>query len=177
MQSDSIGLEIAMEVRQNLWKIAGSGRSIPRSLLERARELRKHQTSSEEILWECLRDRRFLNAKFRRQHNISQFIADFYCHAARLVIELDGEIHGSQQVEDANRDLWMEERGLVVLRFGNDQVLDDLAGVLGMIAEVIEPSPLAPLPQGEGDKSSALPLAKETKHTSSNNANLLPPSP
>ena len=138
---------------ETLWKIAGSGRSIPQALLERARELRKQQTPTEEILWECLRDRRFLNVKFRRQHNIGQFIADFYCHAAKLVIELDGEIHGSQQVEDANRDEWMESHGLRVLRFGNNEVLDDLERVFGVIAEMIEPSPLAPLPQGEGDKS------------------------
>ena len=142
-----------MELSQNLWKIAGSGRSISQVLLERARELRKQQTPTDEILWECLRDRRFLNTKFRRQHNIGQFIADFYCHPARLVIELDGEIHQSQQIEDANRDEWMESQGLKVLRFGNDEVLDDLEGVLGMIADVLEPSPLAPLPQGEGDKS------------------------
>jgi Protein of unknown function (DUF559) len=63
---------------KTLWKIAGSGRSIPQVLLERARELRKQQTPTEDILWECLQDRRFLNAKFRRQHNIGRFIADFY---------------------------------------------------------------------------------------------------
>lgn len=146
-----------MEVSPSLWKIAGSGRSIPQALLARARELRKHQTPTEEILWECLRDRRLLNAKFRRQHNIGQFIADFYCHTARLVVELDGKIHQSQKIEDANRDEWIASHGLRVLRFGNDEVLDDLVGVLGVIAEVIEPSPLAPLPEGEGDKSCALP--------------------
>jgi very-short-patch-repair endonuclease len=166
-----------MTESETLWKIAGSGRSIPQALLERARELRTQQTPTEEILWECLRDRRFLNAKFRRQHNIGQFIADFYCHAARLVIELDGEIHQSQKLEDTNRDLWMEERGSVVLRFRNDEVLDDLVGVLRVVAEVVEPSPLAPLPQGEGHKSSALPLAKKIKHISTNNTNILPPSP
>ena len=146
-----------MEVSPSLGKIAGSGRSIPQALLARARELRKHQTPTEEILLECLRDRRLLNAKFRRQHNIGQFIADFYCHAARLVVELDGKIHQSQKIEDANRDEWIASHGLRVLRFGNDEVLDDLVGVLGVIAEVIESSPLAPLPQGEGDKSCALP--------------------
>jgi very-short-patch-repair endonuclease len=119
--------------------------------LQRAQELRKQQTPTEQILWECLRDRRFLNAKFRRQHNIGQFIADFYCHAARLVIELDGEIHNHQKFEDANRDEWMQAHGLTVLRFGNGEVLDNLGEVLGVIAEVLEPSPLAPLPQGEGD--------------------------
>ena len=98
-----------MEVSQNLWKIASSDRSISQVLLERARELRKQQTPTEEILWECLRDRRLLNTKFRRQHNIGQFIADFYCHPARLVIELDGEIHqfnyqsGSMTVKIGNK--------------------------------------------------------------------------
>jgi very-short-patch-repair endonuclease len=135
-----------------LWKIAGSGRSISPALLQRAQELRKQQTPTEQILWECLRDRRFLNAKFRRQHNIGQFIADFYCRQAKLVIELDGEIHNSQKIEDANRDDWMQAHGLTVVRFGNSEVLDNLGEVLGVIAEVLEPSPLAPLPEGEGDK-------------------------
>jgi very-short-patch-repair endonuclease len=124
--------------------------------LQRAQELRKQQTPTEQILWECLRDRRFLNAKFRRQHNIGQFIADFYCHAARLVIKLDGEIHNHQKIEDANRDEWMQAHGLTVLRFGNGEVLDNLGEVLGVIAEVLEPSPLAPLPQGEGDMRHSL---------------------
>jgi hypothetical protein len=87
-----------------LRKIAGSGRSIPHVSLERAQELRKQQTPTEQIMWECLRDQRFLNTKFRRQHNIGQFVADFYCHSTRLVIELGGEIHHSQKVEDTNRD-------------------------------------------------------------------------
>ena len=113
--------------------------------------MRKDQTPAAQILWECLRDRRFLNAKFRRQHNIDQFIADFYCHTARLVVELDGEIHNSQKIEDASRDEWMQAHGLRMLRFGNSEVLDNLVGVLDVIAETLEPSPLAPLPQGEGD--------------------------
>ena len=114
--------------------------------------MRKQQTPTEHILWECLRSHRFLDAKFRRQHNIGQFIADFYCSQAKLVIELDGEVHNSQKIEDANRDEWMQAHGLTVLRFGNSDVLDNLEGVLCVIAEVLEPSPLAPLPQGEGDK-------------------------
>jgi very-short-patch-repair endonuclease len=65
-----------------------------------------------------------LNAKFRRQHNLSQYIADFYCHAARLVIELDGGIHKLRQVEDADRDQWMQANGFTVLRFWNDEVME-----------------------------------------------------
>ena len=140
-----------MTAPESLWEVTGSGRYILLALLQRARELRKDQTPAEQTLWECLRDRRFLNAKFRRQHHIGQFIADFYCHTARLVVELDGEIHDSQKIEDASRDEWMQAHGLRVLRFGNSEVLDNLVGVLDLMAETLEPSPLAPLPQGEGD--------------------------
>jgi very-short-patch-repair endonuclease len=125
---------------ESRWKVSDNRRSIPPVLLQRAQELRKQQTPTEQIMWECLRDRRFLAAKFRRQHNIGQFIADFYCHKARLVIELDGEIHRDRLIEDANRDEWMQAHGLNVLRFENCEVLDNLATVLGVIAEVLEPS-------------------------------------
>jgi very-short-patch-repair endonuclease len=128
-----------MTASESLWKITGSRRSIPPALLQRAQELRKQQTPTEQILWECLRDRRFLDAKFRRQHNIGQFIADFYCHSSQLVIELDGEVHNSQKIEDTNRDEWMQAHGLTVLRFGNSEVLDNLGEVLGVIAEVLVP--------------------------------------
>nr|WP_292734563.1 DUF559 domain-containing protein [Nostoc sp. JL31] len=64
-------------VRAEIAKLAGSNRQIPKVLLERARKLRKKQTPAEEILWECLRNRRLLNTKFRRQHNIGRYITDF----------------------------------------------------------------------------------------------------
>jgi len=129
--------------------LAGRTRQIPRELLQRAKELRQSQTSAEEMLWECLRDRRLLDAKFRRQHNLGQYIADFYCHAACLVIELDGGIHTLRQVEDGDRDHWMQSNSFTVLRFQNDDVIEDIFQVLGAIAAVLEPSPLAPLPSGE----------------------------
>lgn len=67
-------------VRADITRLAGRNRQISKVLLERARELRKQQTPAEEILWECLRDRRLLNTKFRRQHNIGRYITDFYCY-------------------------------------------------------------------------------------------------
>ena len=137
--------------------LAGRTRQIPRELLQRAKELRQSQTSAEKILWECLRDRRLLDAKFRRQHNLGQYIADFYCNAVRLVIELDGGIHLLRQVEDGDRDHWMQSHGFTVLRFQNEDVVEEIAQVLGAIAAVLEPSPLAPLPNGEGDKIIRLP--------------------
>jgi len=121
-------------------KLSGCNRQISRELLGRARELRQKQTSAEEILWECLRDRRLLNAKFRRQHNIGQYIVDFYCHAALLAIEVDGSVHDTQQVKDADRDEWMQSHGLTVLRFRNDKVFDEIEKVLSAIALYL-PSP------------------------------------
>ncbi|MCL1493827.1 MAG: DUF559 domain-containing protein [Pseudanabaena sp. Salubria-1] len=105
-------------------KLAGRERQIPQVLLQRARELRQKQTSAEKVLWECLRDRRLFEAKFRRQHNIGQYIADFYCHEAKLVIELDGDIHQNQQERDSDRDQWMQSHGFNVIRFSNQAILD-----------------------------------------------------
>ena len=69
-------------------------------LLEKAKVLRKNMTNAEKILWDRLKDNQVLNIRFRRQHPIDLFIADFYCHSARLAIELDGEIHKSQAEYD-----------------------------------------------------------------------------
>ncbi|WP_083885886.1 endonuclease domain-containing protein [Synechococcus sp. PCC 7336] len=130
--------------------LTGKLRQIPRTLLERARELRSHQTSAEQILWECLRDRRLNHGKFRRQHNMGRYIADFYCHAAKLVIELDGGIHQTQIERDRERDAWMRSHSLTVLRLQNQQVFDDLEGVLQIVMEALTPSPS---PRGEGSKN------------------------
>lgn len=132
--------------------LAGKLRQIPRVLLERSRELREAQTPVEQILWECIRDRRLDNFKFRRQHNIGRYIADFYCQKARLVIELDGEIHQEQPERDRARDSWMSENNLTVLRFQNKQVLDDLEATLQSILLALRPSPPAHLPRGDGGK-------------------------
>ena len=96
----------------NLSAISGRYRCIPPILLQRARELRQRKTPAEEILWECLRARRFCGYKFRRQHNIERFIADFYCHDGQLVIEVDGPIHDSQLEKDNLRNAWMDAVGL-----------------------------------------------------------------
>ncbi|BAU10165.1 type II restriction enzyme [Leptolyngbya sp. NIES-3755] len=138
-------------------QLAGRTRQIPAVLLQRARELRQQQTPAEQLLWECLRNRQLCNAKFRRQHNLGQFIADFYCHEALLVIELDGGIHEQQKQRDDDRDQWMQAQGFTVLRFQNEEVFKDTEMVLEQIARCL-PSPLAPLPEGEGDKKNAVRL-------------------
>jgi very-short-patch-repair endonuclease len=114
-----------------------------RSLIQRARELRRDQTSAEGLLWNHLRSEQ-LGYKFRRQHPIGRFIADFYCHQARLVVEADGDVHDGRQEQDAVRSEWLSERGYRVIRFSNEQIRRELASVLEAIKAECErgtPSP------------------------------------
>jgi len=118
--------------------------------VETARELRKKQTSAEEILWGILRDRQFLGLKFRRQHQIGDYIADFYCHEHKLVVELDGGIHRTQESKDAKRDAYMQSLDLAVLRIANADVLENPDDVLSRITEVVQSSP-SPAGRGGGE--------------------------
>ena len=101
-----------------------------------ARRLRRGQTDVEAKLWQALRAKRFDGVKFRRQHPIGAFVADFACSAAKLVIELDGFQHGEAEgiVRDARRTEMLEEQGWAVLRFWNRQINDEMDGVLYAIA-------------------------------------------
>jgi very-short-patch-repair endonuclease len=98
-----------------------------------ARALRRQATRAETILWAELRGSRFHGAKFRRQVPIDRYVADFYCHAAKLVIELDGKQHEWFADYDAGRTDIIESRGFRVLRFTNQEVCDDLKSVLARI--------------------------------------------
>ena len=104
-----------------------------------ARRLRTNSTGTEAVLWAALRNRKLDGAKFRRQHPLGRFIADFYCHEALLVIELDGGVHDdASQVEyDLVRQKEIEERGLTVLRIKNGEVNDNLSATLNKIADVL----------------------------------------
>lgn len=120
-------------------------------LIARARQLRREATTAESLLWELLRDRRLLGRKFRRQHPIGQFIADFFCDDARLIIEIDGAVHRepTQQERDRLREEILREHGFAILRFTNDQILDRTEQVLQEIAAYVtahsyeHPSPLS----------------------------------
>ena len=103
--------------------------------VQRAKELRRQMTSEETILWQQLRTNRLHGFHFRRQQIIDGFIVDFYCHAASLVVEVDGEIHQQQAEYDAERDRILTARGLLVLRFQNKEVNEDLASVLAHIVK------------------------------------------
>ena len=100
----------------------------------RARELRRSPTLQEGLLWQALRTRPE-GLKFRRQHPIGPYIADFYCAAAKLVVEVDGQSHsmGDRASHDARRDDWMEAQGLRIVRFDAADVMNDLQSVVTAI--------------------------------------------
>jgi len=89
-----------------------------------ARHLRKNQTWAERLMWRWLRDRRFSQFQFRRQHPFGPYILDFFCTEAMLAIELDGSQHGdpSHLARDRRRDAWLESHGVNVLRFWNGRL-------------------------------------------------------
>lgn len=89
-------------------------------------------TPAERAVWEVLRANR-LGYHFRRQQIIDGYIADFYCHAAALVIEIDGPVHDTQVEYDGRRTIALESRGIHVLRFKNEEVI---AGVSGVAARI-----------------------------------------
>ena len=94
-------------------------------LLIFAKSMRHSSTNAEQLMWQLLRAKRFMNLKFRRQHVIASYIVDFYCHEIGLVIELDGGQHGTDDaVEyDAERTKFLEALGLTVVRYWNHDVL------------------------------------------------------
>lgn len=130
---------------------------LPRRTLAFARQLRQQGTDAERRLWYRLRAKRFQAVKWRRQHPLPPYIVDFYCHATRLVVELDGGRHTTRS--DAARTACLESQGFRVLRFWNDQVLVETEAVLDVIYRASQdlPSPLTPLPVGEGDGTQAFP--------------------
>lgn len=103
----------------------------------RARRLRRNQTDAERKLWQKLRHRQLIGARFRRQHPIGPFIADFCSTEHRLVIELDGRHHASQGGRDRERTKYLNHRGYRVLRFWDDEVLKETAVVVEVIAGTI----------------------------------------
>lgn len=115
-------------------------------LVDEARELRKKQTKVEEIFWELVRNRKFANLKFRRQHQIGSYIVDFYCNENKLIIEFDGEVHNNeeQQKHDSIRDKYLTSIGNKVLRFKNEELLNHPESVFEKIVLNL------PLTLGEG---------------------------
>ena len=148
---------------------------LQRKMVEVARQFRKQPTPSEKILWQALKNCQLDNYKFRRQQPIGVFVVDFFCAAARVVVEVDGGIHESQQELDRQRQELLESLGLKFIRVASDRVENNLSSVLEEIHQVLltnhgNPPHPNPLPRGEREqeKASIAPLV---------DYNSCPPSP
>ncbi|HLX38845.1 MAG TPA: DUF559 domain-containing protein, partial [Candidatus Binataceae bacterium] len=113
-----------------------------------ARELRKNLTPEERALWQELRTNK-IGAHFRRQHIIGDYIADFFCHSAKLVVEIDGMEHRERVGHDKVRDAFLARLGIRTLRISSKEVRDNLDAVLNSIAAAINLTP-DPFPAREG---------------------------
>ena len=105
---------------------------------QQIREMRRNATDAEQRLWILLRSRALQKYKFRRQHPIGEFVADFCCLQKRLVIEVDGAVHRTQTADDAKRTSLLKERGYEVLRFWNQEVIECPNDVLAKISDALE---------------------------------------
>ncbi|MCS5489014.1 endonuclease domain-containing protein [Algoriphagus limi] len=107
----------------------------------RARELRKEMTPAEKVLWNFLKNKSLEGFKFRRQHPIKNYIVDFYCHQQKLVIEVYGSVHDQmdQKEYDSGRTSVLEEFGLKVIRFRNEEILDNFQSVIERISKGLTP--------------------------------------
>jgi very-short-patch-repair endonuclease len=117
------------------------GRGVAR---DRARSLRRNQTDTEAALWNLLRAKRLQGAKFRRQFPIGNYIADFACPVARLIIEADGGQHAENSYDQA-RDAWLLTQDWRVIRFWNTDILTNPEGVLTAVLAALA-TPLPPIP-------------------------------
>jgi len=102
--------------------------------IQRARNLRKNLTPAERKLWQALRRRQIASVRFRRQVPIGPYIADFCCLELRIIVEVDGGQHARQADADERRTRWLGDRGFVVIRFWNNDVLQNPGGVLARIS-------------------------------------------
>ena len=125
--------------------------AIKQKMTEVARQFRKEPTRSENILWQALRGRKLEGRKFRRQQPIGAFIVDFFCGSERLIVEVDGGIHQSQQEADQQRQELLESLGLRMVRLSSELVESNLDQALEIVRGAFSPHPLTPSPRaGEG---------------------------
>ncbi|WP_413465890.1 DUF559 domain-containing protein [Planktothrix agardhii] len=145
------------EGETNRWEVP---QALRQKMIEIARDFRKTPTRSEDILWQALRGRKLDGRKFRRQQPIGNFIVDFFCASERLIVEVDGGIHNTQQELDRQRQELLESLGLRFVRVSSEMVENNLPAALnaiqaGFLALSPNPSPML----GEGDKNTPAPPA------------------
>jgi len=126
-------------------------------IFEKASSLRRKLTPAEVILWHSIKNKRLHGLKFRRQHPVLRFIADFYCHEARLVVEVDGGVHDEieNSEHDEGRTYELNNFGIDIIRFNNDEIIYNLNVVLDKIYleamnRISSTSPPTPSPEREG---------------------------
>ena len=123
---------------RNPYKHGGMFEGASHIIFANAKSLRKNMTDAETFLWTYLKQG-IEGLKFRRQHPIGLYIADFYCHKAKLIVEIDGSIHELKEISenDKSRQTDLEKWGYSVLRFTNEQVMNDLQKIIAEITEKI----------------------------------------
>ena len=124
-----------------------------------ARSLRKQSTDAEHLMWRLLRSSQLDGFKFRRQHPIEKYVLDFYCHEARLGIELDGGQHNEpdERAKDEARSEFLKRKGITVVRFWNNEVLRETEGVLEKLLSALTPA------LSQREKNSQFPSGRGTK--------------
>lgn len=131
-------------------------------VVKTARTLRQNQTDAEKKLWHRLRDRQLNGYKFRRQHPIPPYIVDFFCEEIGLIVEVDGGQHTPEK--DAKRSEFLNQNNFKILRFWNNEVLENIEGVLEMIAKNLPPNPSPqPSPGGRGSSKESSPKGEGAK--------------
>jgi very-short-patch-repair endonuclease len=110
----------------------------PKTKIRLARNLRRNQTKAEQRLWQQVRSRRLNGCKFRRQVPIDNYIADFVCEDAKLIVELDGGQHDDNKQADDLRTKNLEDFGYHIIRFWNNEVLENMDGVLLVLLQALE---------------------------------------
>ena len=111
------------------------GQKVSTRQLENAKELRREMTPAEKILWRHIRMNKLNGLHFRRQQIVHGYFADFYCHQHELIVEVDGGIHQFQQDYDTEREKYLIGLGLQIIRFTNDEITNNLKGVLQKLAK------------------------------------------
>ena len=125
-------------------------------LTRRAKTMRREMTEAETLLWLELRAVRFAGVKFRRQKVVGDYIVDFAANNPKLIVKLDGDTHGTSQSYDARRTRFLETKGYRVVRFANNDVMENMEGVLLRLDEVIavqEGRPPLPTLSPEGERA------------------------
>jgi len=109
------------------------------NLKKKRQYLRNNATSAESLLWEELRKRKLLDLKFRRQYSVNKYILDFYCPEKHLAVELDGEVHISQErkIQDKIRNQYLLTVGIKTIRFKNEMILENVNSVVEIIKSEI----------------------------------------